>query len=393
MEQRTIQILFALLRCAICGTKLTEAERNDYSPEQLSALFKISSKHDLAHLLAVGLKQNGLVSKESDNLEKYIRKAVFRYERTRCDYEKLCEVLERAQIPFLPLKGSVIRKYYPEAWMRTSCDIDVLVHEEDAEKAKSILIEECGYTDHGKGLHDISLFTPANTHIELHFHLAEEGSINAFAEKVLSTAWDTVTLREGSEFWYEMPDEMYYFYHIAHMAKHFETGGCGVRPFIDLWILDGIEQANKGKRDRLLEDGGLQVFSHAARKLSKVWFGQETHDDVTRRMEAYLFHGGVYGNMENRTMVRQQKIGGRTKYALSKFFVPYDTLKFHYPILRKHRWLMPVMEVRRWCKLIFCGHLRRSVDVLKYNRTIDDAKAHETGRLLRDVGLFENTNL
>lgn len=29
MDQRTIQILFALLRSSICGTKLTEEERNN----------------------------------------------------------------------------------------------------------------------------------------------------------------------------------------------------------------------------------------------------------------------------------------------------------------------------------------------------------------------------
>ena len=145
MEQRTIQILFALLRSAICGTKLTAEERNNYSPDLLQDLLKISSKHDVVHLLAFGLKQNELISKENSDIEKCILKAVYRYERLRYEYENLCSVLEKAQIPFLPLKGSVIRKYYPEAWMRTSCDIDVLVHKRDAERAKSVLVDGYGY--------------------------------------------------------------------------------------------------------------------------------------------------------------------------------------------------------------------------------------------------------
>lgn len=130
MDQRTIQILFALLRSAIFGTKLTEDERNNYSPAMLQDLLKISSKHDVVHLLVFGLKQNELILKEHNDIEKYILKAVYRYERIRYEYENLCDALEKAQIPFLPLKDSVIRKYYPEAWMRTSCDIDVLVHRE-----------------------------------------------------------------------------------------------------------------------------------------------------------------------------------------------------------------------------------------------------------------------
>ena len=70
MDQRTIQILFALLRSAICGTKLTEEERNNYSPDLLQDLLKISSKHDVVHLLVFGLKQNELISKENSDIEK-----------------------------------------------------------------------------------------------------------------------------------------------------------------------------------------------------------------------------------------------------------------------------------------------------------------------------------
>ena len=40
MDQRTIQILFALLRSAICATKLTEREGDYYSPDLLQNLLK-----------------------------------------------------------------------------------------------------------------------------------------------------------------------------------------------------------------------------------------------------------------------------------------------------------------------------------------------------------------
>ena len=52
MDQRTIQILFALLRSAICGTKLTEEERNYYSPDLLQdlLLFYSSSEQKMVTL-------------------------------------------------------------------------------------------------------------------------------------------------------------------------------------------------------------------------------------------------------------------------------------------------------------------------------------------------------
>ncbi len=388
MNERTIQILFALLRSAICGTKLTDEERSNYSPEQLPALMNISSKHDVDHLLVLQLKQNKLIAKERTDIEKHIFTAVYRYERLRSEYEKLCHTFEKAEIPFLPLKGSVLCGYYPEAWMRTSCDIDILVHEEDAEKAREILVNACGYTYNGRGSHDLSLFSPANIHIELHYNLVEDGTANEAAE-VLKNIWNTATVRKGTAFWYEMPDEMFYFYHIAHMAKHFENGGCGIRPLIDLWILDHIREASKDKRDQLLCEGNLLKFADAVRKLSRIWFENEEYDSVCKQMENYILTGGVYGNNKNRIVIQQQKKGGKIRYALSKIFIPYDVIKFHYPILQRHKWLTPIMEIRRWCKLVFCGHLKRTTRELKYNNSISTEKAEETQALLRGIGLCQ----
>ena len=386
MNQNEIEALFAILRSAIDGSELNDREMRAVTPTMLPALFRLSARHDVAHLLALGLRRNGLGGEVERGGEAYVLNAVCRYERQQYEYEKLCAAFERAQVPFLPLKGSVLRAYYPEPWMRTSCDIDVLVHERDAEKAADVLAVDCGCAYHEKGSHDISLFTPAGVHVELHYDLVEDGIANG-AAAVLRRVWDTSGIRSGSAFCREMSDEMFYFYHVAHMAKHFEIGGCGIRPFIDLWILDRMDLAGDGKRDRLLEQGRLLKFANAARRLSRIWFSGEAHDAVTRQMEAYILRGGVYGNAENRILVQQQKKGGRAGYALSKVFVPYDVIRFHYPILQKHRWLTPVMEVRRWFKLLFCGHAKRSLRELRFNRAISAEEADAAKDFLEKIGL------
>ena len=386
MEQRTIQILFALLRSAICGTKLTEEERKNYSPDLLQALLEISFKHDVVHLLVFGLKKNELISKENSGIEKCILKAVYRYEQLRYEYDNLCSALEKAQIPFLPLKGSVIRKYYPEEWMRTSCDIDILFCEGDAEKAKDILIKEHGYTYCKKGSHDISLVSPTNIHVELHYGLIEE-EIAKESSEVLKNIWDISNVKEGYSFYYEMTDEYFYFYHIAHMAKHFVNGGCGIRPFLDIWILDGNKEAVKNKRDELLSKGKLLKFADAVRKLSKIWFSNERLDCISEQMQDYILMGGGYGNIENHIAVQQRKRGGRIKYALSKIFLPYNIIKFQYPILLKHKWLTPFMEIRRWFKLIFGGEVVRVVKELKYNNGVSKEKADTVQNFLDKIGL------
>ncbi len=386
MDQRTIQILFALLRSAICGIKLTEEELCCYTSDLLPQLLCISTEHDVVHLLAFGLKQNGLIPTGDTDIEQCVYKAAYRYEQLQYELENLCKAFETSQIPFLPLKGAVIQKYYPQAWMRISGDIDILIHKEDLEKAKAVLADAYGYTFDHKSSHDISLFTPQKMHIELHYDLIEDGRANA-SSQILQSVWDQSTRRDGYAFRHEMPDALFYFYHIAHMAKHFYSGGCGIRPFIDLWILDTVCQADREERDRLLAQGGLLKFANAARRLCAIWFENAQYDPVMQQMAEYILRGGVYGNDENRISFQRQKQGGSIRYALSRVFVPYEQMKRYYPIVQKHRWLTPFMQLRRWCALIFGGELKRITKELSYSSNITDTEAEAMQKLLENIGL------
>jgi hypothetical protein len=386
MNQRTTQVLFALLRSATSGEKLTDKERGCYSPELLSDLMKISSEHDVAHLLVLGLKRNELLSKEDIGLEKDILRAVYRYEQLNYEYENLCDSLEKAQVPFLPLKGAVVRKYYPEPWMRTSCDIDVLVQRENLAKAISHLTEDLQYVRRGRTAHDVSLHSPTGVHIELHFDLVEEGRANN-AIDVLRSVWKNVTLCEKSKHQYEMSDAFFYFYHIAHMAKHFEVGGCGVRPFIDLWILDHIEGVDKSKRDELLSSGGLLKFADVSRTLSEVWFSGREPDALTLQVQDFLLHGGAFGSAENRVALHQKARGGRIGYIMSRVFVPYARLKRYYPIVEERPWLTPFVQVRRWFMLLKPDVASMAKRELAANAKITKSTADEMSAFLDNVGL------
>ena len=104
-------------------------------------------------------------------------------------------------------------------------------------------------------------------------------------------------------------------------------------------------------------------------------------------MQSYILFGGVYGNAENRIAVQQQKKGGKIRYALSKIFLPFNTIKLQYPILEKHPYLMPVMQVRRWFKLIFCGHAKRWIRELSYSNNISKSQSEEIKNFLLEIGL------
>ncbi|MBR2327683.1 MAG: nucleotidyltransferase family protein [Clostridia bacterium] len=357
-----------------------------YDPDMQSKLLAIAQKHDLAHLIVLALNNNGLITNDTTS-KKRLLAAVYRYEQINHTFNQTTAVLEELAIPFVPLKGAVMRSYYPEPWMRTSCDIDILLHREDIDKAIAALTERLQYTvNYVEAMHDISLTTPESVHVELHFDLVEEGRAQN-AVDVLHSVWDNAVLRKNSNCWYEMTDAYFYFYHIAHMAKHFENGGCGIRSFIDLWLLEKTDSAEKSSRDKLLKKGNLLTFANASRSLCEVWFGGKEHDDLTLKMQDFILHGGVYGSSENRVALQQSKKGGRLGYLFSRIFIPYAKLKRYYPILEKHRWLTPFMQIRRWFMLLRPSVARMAKTELFANANIERNTADRMNAFLNDIGL------
>ncbi len=378
MDQGTIQILFALLRSGLCGAK--EALAQTVAPEQLQEIMKLAKRHNLAHLVALGADRN------AETTKKIMLTTAYRQEQQKTVQDQVCEQLEKAQIPFLPLKGSVIRSLYPEPWMRTSCDIDILVHRQDLDRAGQCLCQTLQFTENGRGTHDISYLAPNGVYVELHYDLVEEGRANQ-AILILQDVWSHSTVSPGSEYWYEMSDPYFYFYHIAHMVKHFETGGCGVRPFMDLWFLDQVSNECYVNRNALLDQGNLLQFANAARKLSRVWFGGEEHDALSAKMEDFVLRGGAFGTTGNRVSLQQKRRGGRLGYFFSRVFLPYSKLKRYFPVLEKHWYLAPVMQVRRWLWLLKPDMAKRAKHELSANAHVADQKAVQMQEFLDQLGL------
>lgn len=374
----------------VFNRQLTAEEKALFSEESLKTLLEVSKKHDVIHLVAKALIDNELVTKDSPYFsicKKAQYMAVYRYEQLNFELQTAGNIFEKAEIPFLPLKGSVLRAFYPEPWMRTSCDIDILVHESDLEKAVELLQNECGCKQVAKTLCDIAFETKSGLHIELHFNLISEDYANE-ASKLLENVWEYAEPKENCRYWHILSEDMFYFYHIAHMSKHFENGGCGIRPFLDLFILDNLENVDKAKRDELLSRANMLRFADGARALSRVWFGGEQHTDLTRFMENYLLYGGAFGNMTNKIAVGQQKSGGKKSYALSRIFPDRKFMSIHFKYVEKHPWLMPIAYIHRAFVILFKGNAANSLRELKVNNSVDGDNSSGVKQMLSDLGLL-----
>lgn len=385
------KVLFLLLRAGVCGEPVDAEVIDSLNADSLSELYNISSTHDVAHILGAALSKCGKLG--DDDCSKSFRGkamlAMSRYERIHYDLQSICDALEQAQIPFIPLKGSVLRTYYPQPWMRTSCDIDILVQPEMLGKAETILEGTLKYTNRGRRDHDVSLFSPSGVHLELHFDMLEDWYSTGNAKTILNRVWEDAVPETGWCFRCRLSDELFYFYHIAHMAKHFQAGGCGVRSFLDIWIMNHRMEFDQTARRELLQQGGLLKFAQATEELSEAWFsGKQKMGDMLKQLQDYILRAGLYGDSENRAALGQVKNGGKIRYILfRRIFLPYAYLKAEYPILEKKKWLMPIYQVVRWCRVLKRKETIRRVAELKVNAKVSDKDTAAVAKLLEYLGL------
>lgn len=384
------EVLPALLRQGLCGKRVDSALLSSLSSERVKELYSLSKYHDVAHIVGAVLEDTGALS-DPETKELFIKErmlAVFRYRRQRDDLLQITDIFESEGVEHIALKGSVLRDYYPEPWMRTSCDIDILVKREELERAAQLLTEKCGCTLSSRTSHDVSLTSPLGVNLELHFLLIEDYVLPDLQE-ILESVWERSSLIEGKKYARAMTDEMFYFYHIAHMAKHFVSGGCGIKPFLDLWVLENRVPSNPEKRAALIRKGGFTAFDKGVSELVGVWFGGREHSDLTRSLEKFIFCGGAYGTLENNVSVGVAKKRGRLGYVFSKVFPSYEKMKKMYPSLERKKWLLPFYHFKRWYRVLFSGGMKTAKAQILKSNTVSEEEVKAAERLLCELGLSD----
>ncbi|MBO5262509.1 MAG: nucleotidyltransferase family protein [Clostridia bacterium] len=380
----TKDLLLSLVRSAVMKEAVSDEAKESLKSGSVATLFKVAKAHDMAHLVAHMLSEGDVPSDLWLSFQKEKEKAIARYEMMKADMEGIFSCFEEERIDYIPLKGAVVRQLYIEPWMRTSCDIDILVCEQDLERAVSALVNSCSYkTDGKKAFHDISLFSPFGMHLELHHNIKED---NDRYDKLLTRVWEFSKKESENGHKYLQSNEFLMFHLIAHAAYHFVGGGCGLRTVLDVWLLHKKLEIDEEKLNELLEETGLTKFYSAMVRLGEHWFGHETSKDKDiLEMEMYILLGGVYGTKKQGAGAKQVKKGGKFKYFWSRIFMPYKNLVILYPIIKKHRILTPFCQIARWFSVIFKGkRIAREI------KTVASTGTEETNQIRE---LLESLNL
>ncbi len=371
-----LQDIFAdILCCGLCGTPLSDDKKQQLNNKTVGELYSLANQQDLSHIVAAVVRNGGVdVSEELKMLGKRLeRQAVYRLEMINHVLAETGSIFSSADIDYIPLKGSVIREYYKEPYLRTSGDIDILIRENDTDSAVGLLTKN-GYKLIKKNYHDILFHAPNGVHIELHYSICENVKKT---DKILQNAWSYVQKTDGG---YKFTDEFFLFYLYAHAHYHFLQGGCGVRTLMDIAVLKNVEIDIK-TAEKLLCRAGIYKFAYELEKLTDTVFSSAPRDKFYDILLGYIMEGGTHGSTGNKAAVKKRESKSNLKYILSRIFMPYSQMKIRYPALEKAPFLLPAFWVVRLFGILFKGDTKRIMSETKIASDLSDTQIDEVNEI------------
>ena len=347
--------LLHLIRCGIHGQTPKDI------PDGLSfrKIYDDAMEHDVANLAFYGIEK----------LEHKPEKELYHSWRSRRDLalvrdinqifarEEIRAELTTKGIPYKELQGTVIKKLYPSTEYRTMSDLDFIVERSRLADCVPIL-EQLGYRIKKIGEYEINGFRAPDIFVEIHTDYFSEGS-DYYGLMDLSFS-ETAAMDGESEL---------YLYTVLHTAKHYFSGGCGIRRVLDMYYLDQRygDKVDRKTIDAVLAKADLTDFECQLVSLARAWFGTDEQRQNISSMEQYIFHAGLHGKREtgiyNRLRKREKgeriTLSTKVKYTMSRLF-PGDVVMVRaFPVLKKYRILYPFCWIYRIFRML-CGKNRAS---------------------------------
>lgn len=351
-------------------------ERYRTNEENRKELFRMSAKHFIDALVGTTLKRAGVVLPKywEERMVKAVRKVLlFDVER-----KKLCAWMDRERIWYLPLKGIILKEYYPSIGMRQMSDNDILFDADAWERVEKHMFSEGYETESvGNGNHDVYQKAPVYN-FEMHRSLYGKGHDERWVEYYSDIKDCLIPDRADDRcYGYHMSDEDFYIYITSHAYKHYSGSGTGLRTLLDFYAyLNAKEDSLDFDYIRTAcKKLGIDDFEqHNCILCRKVFAPQQTYnqDSFEQSLSAdelemlqYYLSSGVYGTFERMVanrMEKQTKADGKKNLSKLNYYrhrvFPGMELYENYPLLVKHRFLIPAYWFYRIVRMLFSRERR-----------------------------------
>ena len=327
----------AVIYLCTCSINGIVPEKGKIEEMYLEAVYQFASFHLLSAMVAMALEAAGCKDRNSiaaltnslkrNSLFDLNRKAIF-------------EQFEQKGIWYMPLKGTVLKDFYPKYGMREMSDNDILIDPDRAADVRCVM-ESLGFetVSFGIGNHDVYYKEPS-LGFEMHKELFEGLFFDQFSSYYRDVKQHLVK-DEGTGFGYHFTPDDFYIYLIAHEYKHYSGGGAGLRSLLDTYVCLKDLSLDMDYIRREAEKLGIRDFEERNRLLALHVFGENGPTAEERQLLEEICSSGAHGTVAHRAE-KQIAEKGRLGYFLSRLTLPREEMLRHYPVLKKAPILYPL---------------------------------------------------
>ena len=309
------------------------------------------------------------------------------------EIDRVCKEFDKKGIEYLKLKGSIIKRLYPQHEMRVMSDADILIREKQMDKLQKLMVE-LGYKFECESDHEI-IWSGDVLPFELHKRIVASYQKDFYA--FFDNGWKLAKKKDDNSSEYVMSLEDEFLYLFTHLAKHYRDAGIGIKHLTDIYLfLNKYTELDMDYIHTSLEKMHLLDFFKNIEKMLDVWFNGKECDEVSKFITAKIFDSGVYGTLVNSLKSDALKFskgtdekGAKRKKRLYMIFLPYNKMCAVFPILHKAPILLPFLWVWRLIRAV----LFRRDNVKKLNEEVENYSQEEIDEYkleLNYVGLDYN---
>lgn len=381
-----------LMQMALNATPVPEAEKQ----VNWQAIYDIAVEHSLGGMLYYAIERLPEKIKPRGEFMPYLRQMyqeqIVADINLSVETEKMLDALSSKGVRCLPVKGINTKFDYPESYLRTMTDVDILCDIESRLAVEKIFLEN-GYTKENVGEKDTSYRKEEILHFEVHHSLLKDVSP---AFDYFSKIWDRVNFKENSNIAYMTLEDTYIFM-LEHLASHIEFGGAGIRMYMDVYLFlkkHGAE-LDRSYTDKVLADILLSDFEKKTLGICKNWFSGEEEVDYTSKNAVFILYSCTFGrscvsflsdslrNDKNHPSATANGI----RRILKKLFPSLNWMRLSFKAVDKVPLLYPLFVPVHWASRLFIKRNVKTANIGKYFVTADSKEAKELEAVFTSLGL------
>ncbi|MGN0521764.1 MAG: nucleotidyltransferase family protein [Eubacterium sp.] len=308
-------------------------------------LIALSKSQQVYSMIAPVIDMNCLTQEQALDFKNHTQSELMRILAMRNELDEIKAQLKNEKIKFMLLKGSVIRRYYPQEKMRQMSDIDILYCPDDREKLVRIMKSRGFYLSTAEANSDDFYKNPFYL-FEFHREIFDEA--DQFHPDF--DLWKRATVDSENPYEHHMSKEDIFIYTLCHMYDHYCLTGCGIRFVCDIYvILNAFDSFDWDYINSTFEKFGFKQFCDTAIGLAKALFDDDsTITEQEQQLFDFIMSGGVYGKgIDIKKIIDEDFGGSKLKYILHRLFPPKNQMKGNYLELRERPYLLPYFYIKR----------------------------------------------